>query len=184
MIQQVPVLYLDLDGTVRLGPDDNHGKFVNKPRDVAIFPGIRRKLLGYKSQGWRIVGISNQGGIALGHTTEAAVQACMERTDFLCGRVFDLILYCPHHPQALKQDMQRCTCRKPLTGMLYSAVAQLTAKYGVVEAYPFSIALLVGDMTTDEQCAKAARVKFMYAKEWRKNDADKFGSVSQSITRR
>jgi D-glycero-D-manno-heptose 1,7-bisphosphate phosphatase len=34
----VPVLYLDLDGTVRQGKDDTLGRFVNGPEDVVVFP--------------------------------------------------------------------------------------------------------------------------------------------------
>lgn len=34
----VPVLYLDIDGTVREGKDDPLGRFVNGPADVRVFP--------------------------------------------------------------------------------------------------------------------------------------------------
>ena len=34
----VPVLYLDLDGTVRQGKDDALGRFVNGPEDGVEFP--------------------------------------------------------------------------------------------------------------------------------------------------
>lgn len=184
MIAQIPVLYIDLDDTVRLGPESRKGKFVNKPSDVEIFPGVRKRLLAYKDAGWRIIGISNQGGIALGYTSETDVQNCMLKTNHLCGYTFDGILYCPHHPQAKDPAMQRCTCRKPLPGMLFSAVAQMIAKYGKTESYPFSIALLVGDLDTDEQCATAARIKFMRAAEWRKTDAGHIAPVLKPLVRR
>lgn len=38
MEKAVPVLYLDLDGTVRQGKDDGLGRFVNGPEDVIVFP--------------------------------------------------------------------------------------------------------------------------------------------------
>jgi D-glycero-D-manno-heptose 1,7-bisphosphate phosphatase len=64
----VPVLFVDLDGTVRHGFDEL-GRWVNTPEDVVIFDGVADRLWRYKDAGWRVVAVSNQGGIALGHVT-------------------------------------------------------------------------------------------------------------------
>src|SRR4051812_44860108 len=103
----VPVLYLDLDGTVRHGFDEL-GRFVNTPDDVEIFEGVPELLNKYKELGWRIVGISNQGGIALGHMTMEMCARAMLRTQRMSGRAFDKIVWCSHHPQAESPEMAVC----------------------------------------------------------------------------
>ena len=76
----VPVLYLDIDGTVRQGKDDALGRYVNGPDDVVVFPGAVTAMREWKSAGGRIVGVSNQGGVALGLVTKADVFAAMMET--------------------------------------------------------------------------------------------------------
>src|SRR4051812_12065367 len=111
----VPILYLDIDGTVRWGKDEL-GRFVNEPKDVVIFDGVRELLWGYKKLGWRIVGVSNQGGIALGHMTMETCAKTMVETQELTGNAFDKIAWCSHHPDAKDPEMAICWCRKPRPG--------------------------------------------------------------------
>lgn len=59
-MRETPILYLDIDGTVRKRFDEL-GKFVNKASDVVVFPEVPALLSKYKEAGWRIVGISNHG---------------------------------------------------------------------------------------------------------------------------
>lgn len=73
----VPVLYLDIDGTVREGKDDALGRFVNGPEDVRVFPAAVQGMRAWANKGGRIVGVSNQGGIALGIVTLDRVAAAM-----------------------------------------------------------------------------------------------------------
>jgi D-glycero-D-manno-heptose 1,7-bisphosphate phosphatase len=90
---EVPVLYTDLDSTVRY----ELGRFVNTPEDVVIFPEALLMLRRWKAGGGRIVAVSNQGGIALGHTTMSQCAATMMRTYELTERLFDRISFCRHH---------------------------------------------------------------------------------------
>src|SRR6185437_6393361 len=92
-----PVLYLDLDGTVRQGKDDPLGRFVNGPDDVVVFPEAVEMMRRWRAGGGRIIGVSNQGGIALGIVTMAAVAAAMAKTQRLTGNRFDKIAWCRHH---------------------------------------------------------------------------------------
>jgi len=78
-IRRVRVLYLDLDGTVRWGLDEL-GHFVNNPDDVRIFDGVPDLLRRYRDAGWRIVAVSNQGGVALGHMSLTLCLATMMET--------------------------------------------------------------------------------------------------------
>src|SRR3990167_4417712 len=98
MSRATSVLYLDLDGTVRHGKDEL-GRFVNMPSDVVIFPSALSRMRSAKAQGWRIVGITNQGGVALGHMTMEVAAATILRTQELCEHLFDKIMMCVHHPE-------------------------------------------------------------------------------------
>jgi D-glycero-D-manno-heptose 1,7-bisphosphate phosphatase len=64
----VPVLYLDLDGTVRHGKDEL-GRFVNGPEDVVVFPEAVERMRKWKQGGGRIIGVSNQGAWRLGSSS-------------------------------------------------------------------------------------------------------------------
>lgn len=160
----VPVLYLDLDGTVRHGKDQL-GRFVNGPEDVQVFDGVPQLLKQYKDLGWRIAGISNQGGIALGHMDVHTCLAAMIETQKQCGDAFDKITWCMHHPKAENQEMAVCWCRKPRIGMLVETALMMAEQYD--EIYPPHLSLFVGDMDSDRETAENAGIEFMDASQWR-----------------
>lgn len=161
----VPVLYLDLDGTVRKGFDEL-GRFVNGPEDVEVFEEVPDLLKLYKNRGWRIVGCSNQGGIALGHMTMDICTRAMLETQKQCLNLFDKILWCSHHPNAKDPEMAVCWCRKPKPGMVIEGALSLAEKYR--EIYPPHLGLFVGDRPEDLECAANASLRFMSAVEWRR----------------
>lgn len=160
-----PVLYLDLDGTVRHGYDEL-GRFVNGPGDVVLFPEAVEMMRRWRAGGGRIVGVSNQGGIALGHLTLLDCAAAMRRTHELSGGLFDNISWCSHHPKAKHPEMSRCWCRKPSPGLLIEAALSL-AVIRSPEIYPPYMALMVGDRPEDEECARIANIDFQWAADWR-----------------
>lgn len=162
----VPVLYLDLDGTVRQGKDDALGRFVNGPDDVRVFPEAVERMQDWKARGGRIVGISNQGGIALGIVTMAQVVASMIETQHQCRWLFDRIRFCQHFPSASDPEYARCWCRKPRAGMVIESAVDLGHQHPA-EMYPPHLALLVGDRDEDAACAAAANIDFMWATQWR-----------------
>lgn len=157
-----PVLYLDIDGTVRWGKDEL-GKFVNTADDVKIFEEVPSLLTQYKARGWKIIGVSNQGGIGLGYLTEEACKAAMDETNRQTGGVFDDILWCPHHPQ------DGCACRKPNGGLIYQAQRKLEDDH-MDRSFPLNKALFVGDRPEDAACARNAGIEFMDAKPWRNSN--------------
>lgn len=158
------LLVVDLDGTVRHGYDEL-GRFVNQVEDVVIFPEALRNLKRWKEQGGRIIGLSNQGGIALGHMTMEVCLSTMHRTQQLCEGVFDVISFCQHHPSATDPEYARCWCRKPAPGGLIEAAIGLARHHN--EMYPPHMALFVGDRDEDRKCAEICSIDFMWAKDWR-----------------
>lgn len=160
----VPLLVLDLDGTVRHGLDEL-GRFVNTPEDVIVFPEAVAQMRAWKARGGRIIAVSNQGGIALGYLDFDTCAAAMIRTYELSDRLFDKMAWCRHHPAATDPEYARCWCRKPSPGLLIEtalALAQVTGEF-----YPPYLGLFVGDRDEDEQCAKLAGFDFKSARDWR-----------------
>jgi D-glycero-D-manno-heptose 1,7-bisphosphate phosphatase len=163
----VPVLYCDIDGTIRWGKDEL-GRFVNTAEDVRVFDEVPNLLWNYKNLGWRIVGISNQGGIALGHMDMKTCVEAMTMTQQQTRGAFDKIAWCSHHPDADIPEMARCWCRKPRPGLVIETALEMAEQTG--EIYPPHMALFVGDRPEDYECANNANISFMGAAEWRRGD--------------
>lgn len=162
----VPVLYLDLDGTVRQGKDDALARFVNGPEDVVVFPEAVEMMRRWKRGGGRIIGVSNQGGVSLGIMSYEQCALAMRETHRQAQNLFDKICFCIHHPQAKTPEFARCWCRKPSPGLIIEAALDLGQHYD--EFYPPYMGLMVGDRPEDEQCAALAGLDFQWAADWRK----------------
>lgn len=147
-------LFVDLDGTVR---NTKTGRVHPvKAWDQVLLPGVLERLRQFRAAGYAIVGVTNQGGVAMGSLTEADVQQINQRlTDKLAPDVFDLVLYCPFHPrgrvQAYRQD---APCRKPRPGMAFEARDRL--------GLDLAASLMVGDLDTDEAFARNAGIGYFY----------------------
>lgn len=166
-----PILFLDLDGTVRLGKDEL-GRWPNGPADVELFDGMVDLLKSYKARGWRIVAVSNQGGIALGHIDEHDVAKAMQETNRLCSNLIDRMNWCNHHPDAEgdentdKEEKSICFCRKPRIGMVVTSIMSLSLEHKHEYYRPYAC-LFVGDRSEDKECAANANIPFISAKQWR-----------------
>lgn len=170
-MKPTPILFTDLDGTIRYNGKDPKG-FISTPDEVEIFDGVVDILKSYKSKGWRIVSISNQGGIAMGHVAEHTVARNMAETQRMCANLFDRMYWCIHHPNAVGDDFASteeksvCLCRKPRIGYIVAAMASLAEQYR--EEYKPYTCLFVGDREEDKGCAEAANIQFIWADTWRK----------------
>ncbi|MBI4826811.1 MAG: lipopolysaccharide heptosyltransferase II [Nitrospirae bacterium] len=101
-------VFLDKDGT--LIEDKN---YLNSFDDLVILPNIREGIKRLKDAGFKLIGITNQSGIARGIVDENFL---MESNAFLQKELgIDDFFYCPHHPD------EKCDCRKPEPLMLLNA---------------------------------------------------------------
>lgn len=158
------LLVLDLDGTVRHGKAEL-GRFVHTTADVIVFPEAVARMREWKAAGGRIIGVSNQGGIALGHLTREQAHEALMETYRQSEELFDRIQICCHHPDASDPEMARCWCRKPSPGLLIEAALEMAQQYQ--EYYPPYLGLFVGDRPEDEECARLAGFPFQWAADWR-----------------
>lgn len=164
------ILCLDLDGTVRRSKS---GKtFIEGPDDIELMPGIFDLIWKYNDEGWIIIYVSNQGGIAYGIKTEEVVEEEIHNTFKLLMKSPDE--YAPYFGCYFCSSMSngkiakytwRSLGRKPNYGMLVSAENDLV-EAGFIPDWDNS--LFVGDRPEDEGCANAAGVPFMHIDEFLK----------------
>lgn len=159
----VPVLCLDLDGTVRRSKS---GKiFLDGADDVEIIPGMVEKILQYREVGWLVYGMTNQGGVAHGFRTIYDVHAELYTTIKLMQGCFHHIFYCPYDEKGSVEPYNRKSLsRKPQIGMLVAIEEKVFHDFHVYTDWNMS--LIVGDRDEDMQCAKNAGISFMWAHDF------------------
>ncbi len=137
ILPQRPAVFFDRDGTVC-----RDAGYLNKYDNLQIFTEINNvKLL--KERGFKLIGITNQSGIARNIVDEEFVKEI--NRIFMKQYGFDDFYYCPHHPD------DHCPCRKPEPGMLLRA--RVEHKIDLKKSY------VVGDKETDMLLAGAAGAK-------------------------
>ena len=116
-------IFLDKDGT--LIPDIPHNI------DPAQITLSKDSILGLEmlaNDGYQLIVVSNQSGIANGYFTE-------DQFTVVIGHLYELLneqgivltdfYYCPHHPEGNNPKYAiNCDCRKPLPGMLLKAAEE------------------------------------------------------------
>ena len=161
-----PLLILDMDGTVREPISDN--KFIQHPRDQQIIKGAAGAVSYFASTGWKIVGVTNQAGVASG---KKSLQCCIKEQQYTLDLLPDIeeIYFCPDFEgrkclcvtrsevRDYTQHQQSGKFRKPNPGMLNLAI----------EIHKPEKVLMIGDRPEDREAAKAAGVKFQQAESWR-----------------
>lgn len=143
-------LIFDYDGTLR---GTRSGEiFPRSPADVLALPGRAAVLRRYRDAGWRLLGVSNQGGVAAGMLTYEAALAGIEETH----RQLDIRLdarFCPHPARPIK-----CWCRKPMPGFAIEFIER--------DHLDPARCIFVGDMRSDRQFADAAGFRYYDAEQF------------------
>ncbi len=119
-----PAVFLDKDGTLLVDVPYN----VNADC-MHLYPEVPSVLARLREQGYLLIVISNQPGVALGYfdaaTMESMVSALHEKLE-ACGVTLDGVYCCPHHPAGeVRQYAVECDCRKPRAGLLLRAAEDL-----------------------------------------------------------
>jgi D-glycero-D-manno-heptose 1,7-bisphosphate phosphatase len=138
--------FLDRDGVLnrRAGPHD----YVKSPAEFVWLAGAREGVRRLNDQGWLVLVVTNQRGIARGLYTAADVEAIHARAQrelALLGAHVDAFYFCPH------SDDDRCDCRKPQPGLILRGARE----WDVILADSF----LVGDDDRDVEAARRAGVR-------------------------
>lgn len=128
LLPKEKAIFLDKDGTLI---EDMH--YLNTFDKLRILPDVKTSLKRLKDAGFKLIGITNQSGIARGLIDEKFVK---ESNAYL-QREFDMddFFYCPHHPD------ERCSCRKP------EVLLMLKARLG--HRINFKASYVIGDKESD-----------------------------------
>jgi D-glycero-D-manno-heptose 1,7-bisphosphate phosphatase len=119
-----PAVFLDRDGTLI------HARhYPTRAEELVLYDGIATELAVLKRHGFKLVMITNQGGLAYGYFTASDLAGMHDHLQTRLGAVgaeFDAIFHCPHHPRGRIPELAiACDCRKPKPGMLLSAAHKL-----------------------------------------------------------
>jgi D-glycero-D-manno-heptose 1,7-bisphosphate phosphatase len=141
MAEKRRAIFLDRDGVLNYNRRDH----IKTPEEYVPIPGAAEAVVRLKQNGWAVVVVSNQSGLArglFGQEALAAITAKMESVLAAAGGGVEGVYYCPHAPEA------GCGCRKPAPGLLLRAARELDLDLG--SSY------LVGDKACDIECGRAA----------------------------
>lgn len=134
-------VFLDRDGVINRKPPE--GAYVGRWSDFHLLPGVESAIAALNRAGIRVLVISNQRGIALGHYTASDVDALHTRLQQHLAQYqarIDAFYYCPH-------DRDACDCRKPKTGLFEQAFRDFPD-------IPRSSAIVIGDSLSDIEAAR------------------------------
>ena len=135
----IKAVFLDRDGTIA---EDVH--YCRRVEDFELFPTVPEAIKLLNDNGFKVVVVTNQSGIARGYFTEETLaQIHQKMKDELAkhGAHVDGIYYCPHHPD------DGCDCRKPGTALFRKAALDLDIDT--------KTSYVVGDMQMDIDAGKA-----------------------------
>jgi D-glycero-D-manno-heptose 1,7-bisphosphate phosphatase len=134
-------VFVDRDGTIIEDAD-----YCSDPKQVKFFPGVREALQRLKSNGFKLIVITNQSGIGRGLFTldqYRAVEAEVLRQ--LGDGLMDATYFCPDVPG---QDSSH---RKPSPGMILQAKRE--------HQIDLARSFFIGDKEIDVECGRNAGVR-------------------------
>lgn len=146
---QNKAVFLDRDGT--MAPDVH---YCSRPEDFDLFPDTAEAIKLLNENGYKVIVITNQSGIARGYFTAETLEKIHLKMKTLLaekGARIDGIYYCRHHPD------EKCDCRKPNTKLIKLAKGEFNIDLN--QSY------IVGDLDSDIQLGKNAGCKTILVRE-------------------
>lgn len=142
-------IFLDRDGII----NEEIGDYVKRFEDFKLLPHLAETLKNYQSQGFLIIVITNQGGLAKGlynlselHKMHQYFLNEMEKAGVTIAEIY----FCPHHP-----DFNgNCLCRKPGSLLVEKAIARFNID--PKQSY------FIGDRPRDAEAGEKVGVKGIF----------------------
>lgn len=133
-------VFLDRDGTIIVDSG-----YLRDPNEVSLMAGAAQGLRALQEADIPLVVISNQSGLGRGLISEVEAAMVHDRfVELLAENGIGLagVYYCPHDP------LDRCSCRKPSTGMFLKARDDL--------GLDLANSVMIGDQASDVEAGRAA----------------------------
>ena len=144
------VIFLDRDGTLN---EEVH--YLHKKEDLQLIDGVPEALRRFRENGYRLVVVTNQAGVARGYYQEEDVKLLHEYMNEILRPLraeIDCFFYCPHHPEhGIGAYKKNCSCRKPDIGMF----EQAEQYFQVDKAHSW----MIGDKLIDVEAGKRFGVR-------------------------
>jgi D-glycero-D-manno-heptose 1,7-bisphosphate phosphatase len=141
-----PAVFLDRDGTI----NEQMG-YINHISRFHLLPGVGEAIRTLNEHYLPVVVVTNQSGLARGYFPETLLDEVHQEMTYMLaqeGARIDGLYVCPHHPEAKEERFRvDCTCRKPKTGLLEQAAADLHLD--------LRRSFVVGDRWSDLRCGAA-----------------------------
>jgi len=141
-MQQQKCVFLDRDGVL----NRERGDYTYALDDFEVLPGVPEALRLLKKNGYLLIVVTNQGGVAKGLYKKDDVLACHQKLQDACDSLIDAHYMAPGHP-----DYSASLSRKPNSLMLEKAIA----KYNIDVEQSW----MVGDSLRDLEAAEKVGVK-------------------------
>lgn len=149
-IDNIRAVFIDRDGCLI-----KERGYINTLKNIEFFKNSIKALKLLKQNGYKIIVVTNQAGVAYGYFPESFVKLSHR---FIAQKLkrykikIDAFYYCPHHKKAkIKKYKQDCNCRKPNIGMIIKS--QKRFKIDLKNSYT------MGDKLTDVQLGHNAGMK-------------------------
>lgn len=143
-------VFLDRDGTI-----NKEVTYLYRPEDLVILPGVPEAVKILRDNGFRILVVTNQAGIARGYYTVEHMHRLHRYLNEQLkrdGAWIDAFYYCPHHPEhGIGEYRKVCRCRKPDTGMFEMAERE----YEIDKNHSY----MIGDKRIDVQAGHNYGIK-------------------------
>jgi D-glycero-D-manno-heptose 1,7-bisphosphate phosphatase len=143
-------VFLDKDGTLI-----NDVPYNVNPALIRLEKGVARSLKALKDQGYLLIVISNQSGVAHGYFGLQALKSVVDKLqmELMNENVqLDAIYFCPHHPEGSVEEYAiACECRKPKPGMILQAAKRFDVD--------LSKSWMIGDILHDVEAGNVAGCK-------------------------
>jgi|SRR5690554_856752 len=140
-----PAVFLDRDGVINHDPGD----YTTSVEEFTILPGVIETLQKWTKQGYCIIVITNQGGIARDRYSLAdfhKIDKYMAAEFHKAGVDYIETYFCPHHDL-----ISHCLCRKPHPGMIEKAIHR--------HSIDPKRSVMIGDKWRDVESGEAAGVR-------------------------
>jgi D-glycero-D-manno-heptose 1,7-bisphosphate phosphatase len=135
-------VFLDRDGVL----NRERGDYTYLTDEFEVLPNVPEALTLLKKNGYLLIVVTNQGGIAKELYKKNDVLACHLKLQENCGSLIDDLYYAPSHP-----NYSESLSRKPDSLMLERAIA----RYNIDPAQSW----MIGDSLRDLQAAEKVGVK-------------------------
>lgn len=143
-------VFLDRDGVI-----NKEINYLYKAEDFEFIEGVFPALKPFQDQGYLLIIITNQSGIARGYYSEADflnLNQWMLKQFEAQGVNIARVYYSPYHPEyGIGKYKKDTTCRKPNPGMILQAKEEFNIELGE--------SILIGDKETDIETGINAGIK-------------------------